>query len=101
MLGGILSALIMNVITNALFDNEYYGAHIWPKCGTFWLTGAICIAAGSYLRKFPTKVRNKDWYESEATDHLFFIPVIYWAPIFFILGAAYFIYSYYAASHHS
>ncbi|CAN5404702.1 hypothetical protein BH10ACI2_BH10ACI2_02520 [soil metagenome] len=35
---GILSALAMNVLSTALFDNDYYAVHLWPKFGTFVLS---------------------------------------------------------------
>ena len=96
--GGILAALIMNALTRALFDGRYYAEHIWPKFGTLWLAGLLYLLAGAYLRKHPTKVRGKDWIPDEAADHFFFIPVIYWGPIFFVVGILYVLYSFYRQS---
>lgn len=93
LLGGVLAALSMNIVTNALFDNDYYAEHIWPKFGTLWLAGLLYSAAGALLRKYPTKIRDKDWVAGESADHFFFIPVIFWGPIFFVLGAVYAAYS--------
>ncbi|CAN5449512.1 hypothetical protein BH10ACI3_BH10ACI3_14790 [soil metagenome] len=95
-IGGIVSALIMNIITNAMFNNDYYGSHIWPRFGTLWLAGVIFTAAGIYLRKHPTIVKDKDWVEGESADHFFFIPVLYWGPIFFVLGVVFAAYSFYS-----
>lgn len=97
-IGGILSALVMNAITRAIFDGKYYAEHIWPKFGTFCLGGVLCLAAGAYLRRHPSKVLDKDWIPNESADHFFFIPVIYWAPIFFVAGVVYLIYSFYPRS---
>ncbi len=93
LIGGVLSALAMNFITTRLFGDEYYSSHMWPKFGTLWLSGAVFTFAGAYLRKRPTKVKDKDWVNNESADHLFFIPVIYWGPIFFALGIVYVVYS--------
>ena len=89
----VLAALIMNGVTNALYDNEYYGSHLWPKVGTLWLTGILCTATGLFLQRRPTKVKDKDWVRGESADHLFFIPVVYWGPIFALISIAYLIYS--------
>jgi hypothetical protein len=94
LVAGVIAALLMNVITNALYDNDYYAAHIWPKFGTLWVAGLLCVALGAYLRKHPTKVKDKDWVRGESADHFFFIPVIYWGVIFFALGMIYLVYSF-------
>jgi len=86
---GIVAALVMNMVTNAMFDNEYYGAHTWPKFGTFWVAGLLCYLLGLYLRKRPTKVIGEDLVDGEAADHFFFVPVIYWSIIFFVIGVLY------------
>ncbi len=92
--GGILSALVMNAITRALFDGKYYAEHVWPKFGAFWLAGLLCLVAGFYLRRRPSNAHDKDWFTNESPDHFFFIPVIYWGPIFFVVGVVYLIYSF-------
>lgn len=91
LVAGVLAALVMNVVTTALFrqDRDYYGNHAWPKLGTLWLAGLLCVGAGAYLRKYPSKIRDKDWVDSESPDHLFFVPVIWWGAIFFVLGLLY------------
>lgn len=88
-IAGVVAALAMNAITNGLYDNEYYTAHIWPKFGALVLAGVLCTVAGAYLRKYPTKVKDKDWLRGESADHLLFIPVIYWGGIFIALGFMY------------
>jgi hypothetical protein len=93
-IAGIVAALIMNVVTNALFDNDYYAAHIWPKFGTLWVAGLFCTVTGAYLRKHPGEVKDEDWIPGESAHHFFFIPVIYWGGIFFALGVIYLAYSF-------
>lgn len=85
----VLSALVMNIVTNAMYDNEYYGANVWPKLGTFWLAGLMCFLLGTYLRKNPTPVQKGDSIDWQAPDHFFFIPVIYWTAVYFVVGIAY------------
>jgi hypothetical protein len=93
-IAGIVAALIMNVVTNALYDNNYYAAHIWPKFGTLWVAGLLCTGAGAYLRRNPTISKDGDWFAGESEHHFFFIPVIYWGGIFFALGVIYVVYSF-------
>lgn len=90
---GILAAFKMNVITNALFDNEYYGSHLWPKFATFSLAGLLSCLAGVYLCSKPVPAKDKDWFRGEAADHLFFIPVTYWGLVYVLLGVIYVVYS--------
>jgi hypothetical protein len=93
-IAGILAALVMQIISLKYFGEEYYAAHAWPKVGTLWLLSALCLVGGLYLRSNPTrpKVNKTEYFYDESSDHLFFIPVVYWCPIFFILGLVYFIY---------
>ena len=88
-LSGIAAGLIMHAVTRAAFDRHYYSEHIWPLFGTFWLAGLFCIATGYYLRKHPSKVGDADWFRNESADHLFFIPVLYWGPVYFAAGIVY------------
>jgi len=93
LVAGVLSALFMNLLTAKLFGYEYYAEHIWPKFGTFALLASICLVGGLYLRAHPTIPKSLDKpIEGESFDHLFYIPVIYWSPIFLLLGVAYVVY---------
>jgi hypothetical protein len=94
LIAGIVAALVMNVVTAALYDNDYYAAHIWPKFGTLWVAGLLCTGAGAYLRKHRTNVKDGDWFAGESEHHFFFIPVIYWGAIFFALGLIYMVSSF-------
>jgi len=85
----VLSALVMNIITNGLFDNEYYGANVWPKLGTFWLAGLMSFGLGLFLRGRRTPAPGNDWFKGESAHHFFFIPVIYWGVVYFVLGLIY------------
>lgn len=49
----------------------------------------MTFGLGAYLRRNPTPNHGNDWFEGESPDHFFFIPVIYWAGIYFLLGIAY------------
>ena len=93
-IAGIVAALLMNIITDRFFGDDYYSAHIWPKFAALWLIGGICVAGGAYLRRNPTKpqIKKKD-FDGESADHFFYIPVILWGPIFFLLGIVYLVYS--------
>ncbi|MEP6850060.1 MAG: hypothetical protein ABI999_14470 [Acidobacteriota bacterium] len=94
LISGIVSALFMNIVTDRFFGDDYYSTHAWPKFAALWLIGSICFAGGLYLRKYPTKLKvDRPEFEGESTDHFFYIPVIYWGPIFFLLGIIYLIYS--------
>jgi hypothetical protein len=101
---GILAALLMNIISAKAFDYDYYREHIWPKLGTLWLAGFGCFLLGIYLRKYPTKENKapegplsfdpklsllEKGSKYESSDHLLFIPIIYWGVIFFVLGIIY------------
>jgi hypothetical protein len=101
---GILSALLMNIISAKALGYGYYQEHVWPKVGTLWLTGCGCFLLGIYLKKNPSKEQKtpgnslsfdpklallEKGLKYEPTDHLLFIPVIYWGVIFFIIGIIY------------
>jgi hypothetical protein len=95
MIFGIVAALLMNVVSAALYDNNYYADHTWPKVGTLLVGGVFCTAAGAYMRKHPSKVKDSNWIDGETADHFFFIPVFYWGGIFFALGLIYAVYSFF------
>lgn len=101
---GILSALLMNIISAKAFGDEYYQKHVWPKVGTLWLTRYGCLLLGIYLKKYPSKEPQtpgnslsfdqklallEKGLKYEPADHLLFIPVIYWGVVFFIIGIIY------------
>ena len=92
LLSGVIAALVMNVVTNALYDNDYYSQHVWPKFGTFWLAGGLCVAIGAYLKRRPGNVPDDDWIPNESAHHLFFIPVRYWGVVYFAAGVVFVIY---------
>ena len=98
---GILSALTMNIVTNRMFDNNYYENNVWPRFGTLWLAGFGCILLSFFLTNRDSRIKkiDKDSFTGEGkpasagghplfdlTHHLFFIPVIYWGMIFFVIG---------------
>jgi len=55
----VLAALAMNVVTNAFFDNEYYGSHLWPKVSTLLLASLLCLGTGLYFRTKPSAVKER------------------------------------------
>lgn len=91
LLVGVLSALAMNALTRSLFDRHYYSSHVWPKFGTFCLAAVTCTAVGLYLKS--KEPAGTDQFLGESPHHLFYIPLVYWGPIYFLLGLLYAIYS--------
>ena len=98
---GLVSALLMNIVTNKFVDNVYYVNNIWPRFGALWLAGLGCFILGAVLKRHDakkTKVAVKPFSVDMATippdaagpsamnHYLFFIPVTYWGYIYFALG---------------
>ena len=88
---GILMALLTNIVTSRIFDeNNYFQTHPWAQALALWLTGVSCWFLGRYLHRQPGRVvLNKDTGQEEVVKlvhSLFFIKLEYWGPILFVIG---------------
>ena len=91
LLFGIISALLMNVVTSLVFNqNNYFANHAWAQAFSLWIAGAASWFTGRYLNRRPGKVLIEKATGQEVTlkpNHsLFFIKVEYWGPILFVIG---------------
>jgi hypothetical protein len=102
---GILSALIMNVVTIKLFGDSYYQEHSWPKMSVLFLAGIMCLVVGFWLKgkRARSAKREQAYIDSLSPkfetvkqiafsgprDHLMFIPVQYWSVLYFLAGVVY------------
>jgi uncharacterized membrane protein YhaH (DUF805 family) len=100
---GILSALLMNIVTIKLFDHSYYQEHSWPKLAVLLLAGVACLVTGLLLKRKRLRdaVKERAYIDSLKTgdlrdlafsgprDHLMFIPLQYWSLIYFAAGILY------------
>jgi len=103
---GILSALVMNVISFKLFGVSHYDEHKWPKLSVLLVAGLACLIAGLLIKR---KRRKRDAHIEEAyinslspkfetakqmalagpRDHLMFIPLQYWSLVYFAAAIVY------------
>jgi hypothetical protein len=87
----IVSCLLVNIITSAVFhQNNYFQAFIWPKVAALWIIGASCWFLGRYFNGKPgrtliDRATGQEVYE-KPYHHLMFIKMEYWGPIFFTIG---------------
>jgi hypothetical protein len=102
---GILSALLMNVVTVKVFGDSYYQEHRWPKLAVLLLAGAGCLVSGALIRKkrlresqaerehidslSPASGAVKKILYSGPRDHLMFIPLQYWSIVYFAAALIY------------
>jgi hypothetical protein len=96
---GILVALLMNIINDKVFGYSYYQQHSWPKLTVLLIAGACCWVGGIVIEKKRSRdaPKEREYIESlspkfEAVkriayagprDHLMFVPVKYWAIVYF------------------
>lgn len=102
---GILSALLINILTIKLFGDAYYQEHSWPKMAVLLLAGAGCLVSGILLKKkrlrdaqkeqayinslSPKFGALKELAFSGPRDHLMFIPLQYWSIVYFAAALLY------------
>jgi len=91
LLFGIISALLMNVVTSLVFNQDnYFADHAWAQGFSLWIAGAVSWFTGRYLNSRPGKVLIDKATGQEVTlkpNHsLFFIKIEYWGPILFVIG---------------
>ena len=74
----------------AIVGVGYMMSQSWPLAVAFFLASALVTALGLYLKKQPSEVTIHKLTGQEVkvkSKHtVFFIPVIYWGPIFFVIG---------------
>ncbi len=96
---GILSALLMNIVTIKLFGNGYYQEHSWPKLSVLLLAGLSCLIVGLWLKKKRLQDAQKEQAYIDSLsprvgsvkqiafagprDHLMYIPLHYWSIAYF------------------
>jgi hypothetical protein len=101
---GILSALLINILTSKMFADGYYQEHHWPKLTVLLLAGTGCLVSGMWLKQQRARDAQKEQEHIESLspksgavktfaysgprDHLMFIPLQYWSIVYF--GAALF-----------
>jgi hypothetical protein len=93
---GILAALLMNIITSAVFyQNDYFADHRWSQAMALWIAGAASWAIGRYLNRRPGQLvidrATGQKVLQEPNHHLMFIKMEYWGVIFFVIGVIVFI----------
>jgi hypothetical protein len=92
LLFGIISAVVLNVVTSSAFHQDnYFASHSWSQAVALWTAGVASWFAGKYLNGQP----GKEIIDSQTgqriiqrpNHHLMFIKVEYWGPIYFVIGA--------------
>jgi uncharacterized membrane protein YhaH (DUF805 family) len=102
---GILSALLMNLVSIKLFGDFYYQEHAWPKLMVLFLAGLACLVVGLWLKKKRLRdaVKEQAYIDSLSSrfgeakqlafsgprDHLMFIPLQYWSIVYFLAALAF------------
>jgi hypothetical protein len=102
---GILAALLMNIVTAKAFGHSYYQQHGWPKLTVLLLAGACCLVGGIVIEKKRSRDAPKEREHIESLspksealkrivyagprDHLMFVPVKYWAIVYFAAAVIY------------
>jgi hypothetical protein len=110
---GILSALLMNMVTIKFFDNWYYQEHVWPKLVVLLLAGFSCLVFGIWLKRKRLRNAEKEQLRIDSLrpmnegikllafggprDHLMFIPVQYWSIAYFLAAIIYGVRSYWVS----
>src|ERR1700694_119198 len=87
---GILAALVTNIVTSRVFDeNNYFQTHP-SQAVALWLTGTVCWFLGRFLHSRPGQVvidKDTGLAVTVRPEHsLFFIKLEYWGPILFVIG---------------
>jgi len=87
---GIVSAVLMNVVTSSFFnETNYFADHSWAQASSLWLAAIGCWFLGRYLNGQPPNiVTDKTGREItvKPNHHLMFIKMEYWGLIFFVIG---------------
>lgn len=87
----LLTEYIVELIFN---DQQYFQQHGWCRMLGLWIAAVVVWLLGSYLNKKSSEklVDEESGTETQAKPNhsLFFIPMIYWGPILFVLGIAFY-----------
>src|SRR5258706_10350622 len=88
---GIAAALLTNIITSSVFnENNYFARHAWAQAMSLWIAGTACWFLGRRLNNRPGRIMIDKGTGQELTiqpnHHLMFIKMEYWGPIFFAIG---------------
>jgi ABC-type Fe3+ transport system permease subunit len=88
-------SLIANLIFNAEAGEGYYSHHKWPLAVSLIVSAVLCWLYAKYLGKRKGRVVIDKQTGREFTiikkHTLFFIPVLYWAPIFLVCALILFV----------
>ena len=102
---GILTALLVNVLSYRLLGFDYYEEHKWPKLSVLIISGLACLVTGLLLKKirrrdaeqeaaYIASLRSefpgaKEFAFSGPRDHLMYIPLQYWSIVYFVAAIIY------------
>lgn len=88
---GILTCLVMNIATSAMFNQTtYFQENLWPKLVALWVAGAGCWFLGRYVNGKPARIvideSTGQEIHQKPNHHLMFIKMEFWGVIFGIIG---------------
>ena len=102
---GLLSALLMNVLSYRLLGFSYYEDHKWPKLTVLIFSGLACLVTGILLKKkrsrdaereaeYINSLSSKSPFTKELAfsgprDHFMLIPLQYWSIVYFAAAIIY------------
>ncbi len=87
---GLVAFFVTQLALDAAFGDDFYTSNGWPKLvGAFLAAGLIFLASrllGKPTGKIFIDKETGQEIEMRKTHSLFFIPILYWAPIVLLLG---------------
>ena len=102
---GLLTALLMNVLSYRLLGFNYYEEHMWPKMSVLIISGLACLVTGLLLKKKRKRDAEREAAYVESLnlkpgaakeiafsgprDHLMYIPLQYWSIVYFAAAIIY------------
>jgi hypothetical protein len=85
-------SLVMNLLMNPLFGDEYFETHAWPLSLALVVAGALSWIVGNALNGRRSKMLIEKETGREIVlrpNHtLFFVKMQYWGPILIVLALA-------------
>ena len=93
LLFGIISAVVVNVISSSAFDQDnYFASHSWAQAVALASAGLLSWLAGRYLNGKPGREvideQTGQRIIQKPNHHLMFIKMEYWGPIYLAIGVA-------------